>query len=168
MDVKNVKPNRAQRKKFKKMTGVDPDKLNAAGFYDGMPGVYLDSEGNQRIYEIVLTPDNTLITRMGVLPQGIAKAFRALMDDNPMSRNAMCLAVDKYRATQKKYQRRARWKARLAKFLKMFRKNKLSETEQGMKSDSGTRVPANMKVVGKKQAEKNSKPQKEAANEKKS
>lgn len=161
METVKVKPNRRDRKKFKKMTGVDPDKLNEAGFYDGMPGVYLDSEGNQRIYEVVLTPKNELLTRIGVHPTGIAKAFRALMEDNPISRNAMILAVDKYRSTQKWEQRKARWKGRLARFLKLFRKNKLTATESGMKSDSGTRVPANMKVVGKKEAEKNSVPAKD-------
>lgn len=147
---------RAEKRKFRKMTGVDVNKLNAAGFYDGMPGVYLDSEGNQRLYEIVLTPNNELLTRIGVAPQGIAKAFRELMNDNPMSRNAMMLAVDKYRATQKWYQRKARWKARWQKFLKFFQKKKLTETEQGMKSDSGTRVPGNMKVVSKNEALKQS------------
>lgn len=162
MENKDVKPenesvkiNRSKRrklnKKILKKTGIDATKLNEAGFYEGMPGVWVDADGNQRIYEIALTPKNELITRFGVHPSSVAKAFQALAEDNPLTRNAMFLAVDKYRAKQKWFKRKQAVKSF---FKNLFtRKKKVAEQQGRMMSEHGVSVPANMKVVPKSESD---------------
>lgn len=150
-EQKTIKLNRSKKRKILKKTGIDLSKMNKAGFYDGMPGVWIDADGNQRIYEVALTPENELITRFGVHPSSVAKAFQALAEDNPITRNAMFLAVDKYRSKQKWFKLKQAVKSFSNNLFKW--KTKVTEEQGRMKSEHGTSVPASMKVVPKSESD---------------
>lgn len=138
---------RQQKRLYKKRTGIDLDKMNKAGFYEGMPGVFLDADGNQRIYEVFLTPNNELLVRYGVHPAGVNKAFKHLIQENELTRAAFMIAVDTYRRNTKRYQRKQRWKKRFNKFLSFFNLHKVPKDQTVNDNQVKPDVPSKMHVV---------------------
>ena len=57
-------------------------KMNAAGFYDGMPGCTLDEFGNRKMIEFVIRPDGYHTTRLFAHPQYMKKAIEGAMKSN--------------------------------------------------------------------------------------
>lgn len=97
--------NRNTKRSKARKSGIEADKQNAAGFYKGMDGVFLDKEGNRRIYEISLSPDGTINVKLGCHPIQASHIIAQLMTDHPMTRQFVFIAVEKYKAERTKMSR---------------------------------------------------------------
>ena len=81
---------------------IDPELMNEAGYYEGMPGVFLDKEGNRRIYEIRQLPNGEIEGLLGCHPVQAIDCVIVLMESNPMIRQM-------YLGAARKYKRAHRW-----------------------------------------------------------
>lgn len=81
---------------------IDPELMNEAGYYEGMPGVFLDKDGNRRIYEIRQLPNGEIEGLLGCHPVQAIDCVIVLMESNPMIRQM-------YLGAARKYKRAHRW-----------------------------------------------------------
>jgi len=71
---------------------VKSDKMNAGGFYDGMPGVILDEYGNRKMIDFLVTPQGLYTTKIHAHPKLCKTAIQDAMS-NPMIRGVVHSAV---------------------------------------------------------------------------
>lgn len=71
---------------------VKADKMNAGGFYEGMPGVVLDQYGNRKMIEFVVTPQGYSTSLLNAPPEFCKKAIQDALS-NPMVKNIVHSAV---------------------------------------------------------------------------
>lgn len=71
---------------------VKSDKMNAGGFYDGMPGVVLDQYGNRKMIEFTVTPQGLSTALIHAHPKLCKAAIQDAMS-NPMVRGIVHSAV---------------------------------------------------------------------------
>lgn len=88
---------RRNRRAKHRSTGIDAHKQNKAGFYKGMPGVFLDKHGNRRIYEIRLTPEGEVEGLIGAHPKQVMACVDLLMQKHPQIRSIILLSSRRFR-----------------------------------------------------------------------
>lgn len=71
---------------------VKADKMNAGGFYEGMPGVVLDQYGNRKMIEFTVTPQGISTSLLHAHPKLCKTAIQDAMQ-NPMVRGVVHSAV---------------------------------------------------------------------------
>lgn len=71
---------------------VKADKMNAGGFYEGMPGVVLDQYGNRKMIEFTITPQGISTSILHAHPKLCKSAIQDAMS-NPMVRGIIHSAV---------------------------------------------------------------------------
>lgn len=104
------KLSKEARKAFLKENKVDQSKLNKGGFYPGMPGVWLNNHGERRLWDVSISDNAEIISRMDPRPHDVYKAILTLMDTNPMSRNMILQAAKSWHKGKQKAQRRMKWR----------------------------------------------------------
>jgi hypothetical protein len=108
------KLSKEARKAFLKEHQIDESKLNKGGYYPGMPGVWLNTHGERRLWDIALNEEGEVASRMDPRPHDIYKALLTLMDTHPMSRNMILQAAKSWTKGKRKAERRMK----LRKFFK--------------------------------------------------
>lgn len=71
---------------------VKADKMNAGGFYEGMPGVVLDQYGNRKMIEFTITPQGLSTALIHAHPKLCKTAIQQAMS-NPMVQGIVHSAV---------------------------------------------------------------------------
>lgn len=71
---------------------VKADKMNAGGFYEGMPGVVLDQYGNRKMIEFTVTPQGVSTSLLHAHPKLCKTAIQDAMQ-NPMVQGIVHSAV---------------------------------------------------------------------------
>jgi len=85
-------------------------KQNKGGFYKGMPGVFLDKSGNRRMYEIAISPQGEIISRMGADPAEIRACLREHMKTSPITRTMIVTLANEFMTEKEKADRnKNRW-----------------------------------------------------------
>lgn len=105
--IVNTKPNRADRRKVNRKAGIDEKKMNAGGFYEGMPGVFLDADGNRKMYEVLITPQGEVITKLGCHPVHLKQCLSAVVTAQPIFRSVIMTVAHQYAADKAKAQAEA-------------------------------------------------------------
>lgn len=100
------KLSKEARKAFLKEHQVDESKLNKGGYYPGMPGVWLNSHGERRLWDIAINENAEVASRMDPRPHDVYKALLTLMDTHPMSRNMILQAANSWHKGKRKAERR--------------------------------------------------------------
>ncbi len=78
-------PKSRQQKRSIEMRGnVDKSKQNEAGYYQGMPGVTTDEQGNRVFMTFLVTPDNHYTSMIFAHPELAKKAITQAMNSNGM------------------------------------------------------------------------------------
>lgn len=111
------KLSKAERAKFLKENQVDQSKINKGGYYPGMSGVWLNSHGERRLWDIAINEKGEVASRMDPRPHDIYKALLTLMDTHPMSRNMILQAANSWHKGKRRAERRMKWR----KFVKSLK-----------------------------------------------
>jgi len=90
----NKYKGKAKRTKSKKeAVKVDPLKMNAGGFYEGMPGCTLDKWGNRKMIGFFIEEKGYANAYLHCMPQQAKAAIQDVMDHNPMIKGVVRAAM---------------------------------------------------------------------------
>jgi hypothetical protein len=89
---KGAPTSRQQIRSKERRGNVDTSKMNAGGFYEGMPGCHLDSVGNRKMIQFVITAEGGSTAEIYAHPKLIKNCIEQSMR-NPMLRGIVYAAV---------------------------------------------------------------------------
>ena len=75
---------RQQKNSVKRRGNVQKELQNEAGYYEGMPGVTTDEQGNRVFMTFIVTPENTYTSMIFAHPEIAKKAISKAMKSNKM------------------------------------------------------------------------------------
>jgi len=78
--------NRQQARKMERKGKINANKMNAGGFYEGMPGVTLDENSNWRMINVFVQEDGTVNAQIWAHNRIIKRSMESLIQYNPMIR----------------------------------------------------------------------------------
>lgn len=89
---KGVPTSRQQKRSKERRGNVDTSKMNAGGFYEGMPGCHLDQYGNRMEILFVVTPEGKSTSQIFAHPKHVKICIEKAMS-NPMIKGIVYSAV---------------------------------------------------------------------------